>query len=253
MKRAALLSAALLLGMHLISPLTAQADSKDTERSWHLAYQKVLTAYSRMQGMEIDNTSEEYGSRWDLCDVDGDGTPELFLSHDDSHVNGVIIYTCLEGEPVLLQYKDRQAFGECGVTAVNTDEHLIGSFHTGSGIVQQTFYRLENGKLTELDSFRSDIESYPDDEKSRAVWEYNSRSVSKAEYDAAYEPYSTIVWRENVGRAYAFMDRSPLAAVRSSSVADEPPDMKSALIWGSAAALIAAVCAAVISILWRAE
>jgi hypothetical protein len=243
---------ALLLGAKLLSPATVQADS-NSERTWHLAYQKVLTAYSRMQGFEVKSADDPYGARWDLCDIDGDGTPELFISPDDSHVNGVMIYTCQSGDPVLLQYGSQQAFGENGLTAVNTDEHMIGSFHTGQGIVQRTFYKMENGKLTQLDSFMDDIESYPDDEKSKAVWQLNGHSVSKKQYDAAYEPYSEIVWREDVGRAYAFIDRSPLAAVKHSAVADDPPDMKKALLWGSIAALIAAVCAAIVSILWRAE
>jgi hypothetical protein len=240
---------AVLLGMSLLPPAQA-ADS--TERTWHLAYQKVLTAYSRMQGFEV-SSEDEHGARWDLCDVDGDGIPELFISPDDSHVNGVMIYTCQAGEPVLLQSGSQQAFGENGLTAVNTDEHIVGSFRTGSGIVQRTFYKMENGKLTQLDSFMNDLESYPDDEKSKAVWELNSHTVQKKDYDAAYEPYSSIVWREDVGRAYAFIDRSPLAAIQHSPTANEPPDMKFALIWGSVAALIAAVGAAAVSLLWRAE
>ena len=252
MKRFELLPAVLLLGMQLLSPAQVQADS-NTEQTWHLAYQKVLTAYSRMQGFEITSAEDTYGARWDLCDVDGDGTPELFISPDDSHVNGVMIYTCQAGEPVLLQCGSQQAFGENGLTAVNTDEHMIGSFHTGSGIILRTFYKLENGKLTQLDSFMSDIESYPEDERSKAVWELNSRSVSKKDYDAAYEPYSKIVWREDVGREYAFIDRSPLAAVKRSATAGDPPDMRSALLWGSVAALFCALCAAIISIIWRAE
>ena len=118
--------------------------------------------------------------------------------------------------------------------------------------MRRTFYRLENGRLIQLDSFMNDIESYPDDEKSKATWEVNSRSVSRKEYEAAYERYSTIVWREEVGREYAFIDRSPLAAANRSATG-APPDMKSALIWGGSAALFCAICAAIVSILWRAE
>lgn len=242
---------ALLLGVHLLGSVPVQADSS-TERTWHLAYQKVLTAYSRMQGFEVTGAGETGGARWDLCDIDGDGMPELFVSPDDSHVNGVMIYTCQAGNPVLLQCGTQQAFGECGQTAVNTDEHMVGSFRTGSGIIQRTFYRMENGRLIQLDSFMSDAESYPEGERTHAVWEVNSRRVSQKEYEAAYAQYSSIVWREDVGREYAFIDRSPLAAVKHSITADDPPDMKKALLWGSVAALIAAVCAAVISILWRA-
>ncbi len=249
MKRIALIPA-LVLGMQLLSPLSAGADDT-AEQTWHLAYQKVLTAYSRMQGFEIGSTDDSYGARWDLCDIDGDGTPELFISPDDSHVNGVMIYTCIAGNPVLLQCGSQQAFGENGVTAVNTDEHMIGSFHTGSGIELRTFYKLENGKLTQLDSFMSDIESYPDDEKSKAAWELNSRNVRKEQFDAALEPYTKIVWREDVGRSYAFIDRSPLAAVKHSAAADAPPDMKFALTWGSAAALTVSLIAAIVSIIGR--
>ena len=249
MKCSAILPA-ILLGANLLLP--AQAADSNTERTWHLAYQKVLTAYSRMQGFEVKSADDPYGARWDLCDIDGDGIPELFISPDDSHVNGVMIYTCQAGNPVLLQYGSQQAFGENGITTVNTDKHLIGSFHTGQGVEQRTFYKMKNGKLTLLDSFMSDIESYPEGEKSKAVWELNSHTVTKERYDTAYTPYTEIVWSE-VGREYAFIDRSPLAAVKRSLTADDPPDMKKALIWGCTAALIAAVCAAIVSLLWRRQ
>lgn len=249
MKSTGILAAALVSALLLTaSPVCA---AKNEEKDWQLAYQKVLTTYSRMQGFEGGASKEDYGARWDLFDIDGDGTPELFISPDNSHAYGVMIYTCFKGEPKLLQTADQQAFGEFGMAAVNVEQHLLGSFHTGSGIVQQAFYRLEQGQLVETASFMSDIESYPDPQKNLAVWQVNGRNVSQTDYEAAYAEYEPLVWKEDVGRAYAFSDRSPLASDAKMTVAAAPPDMKAALAAGSVSAVVVAAAAALVSILMR--
>lgn len=249
MKRTGILAAVLLLTVILSAPSVHAA--RHEAEDWQLAYQKVLTTYSRMQGFEGGASKEDYGARWDLFDIDGDGSPELFISPDNSHAYGAMIYTCVKGEPKLLQTVDQQAFGEFGMAAVNVQEHLLGSFHTGSGIVQQKLYKLENGQLVELASFMNDFESYPDSQKDKAVWQVNGRNVSQSEYDAAYAAYEGLVWKEDVGRTYAFNDRSPLASDAEMSVAAEPPDMKTAAIAGSIAAVVTASTAAAASVLMR--
>ena len=250
MKRIAI-PAALLIGLSAMTAAPVHADSS-SERTWHLAYQKVLTAYSRMQGFDAGG-DEETGARWDLCDIDGDSIPELFISPGTDPSLGVMLYTCQGGEPLLLQSGTQQTFGSCGLLAVNTDEHLIGSFRTAEDVVQRTFFKLENGRLTQTDSFLTNVETSGSGGRSRSVYQHNGLSVSRPNYDTAYAPYGNIVWREDVGREYAFIDRSPLAGVRQSAVSQDPPDMKKALIWGSAAGVFLAVCAAVASLLGRAE
>ena len=250
MKRTGILPA-MLLGLTLLQAEFVQAAGGQTD--WQLAYQKVLTTYSRMQGFEGGSSKEDYGSRWDLYDIDGDGSPELFVSPDSSHLYGVMIYTCIDGSPRLLQCGTQQAFGESGLTAVNAEEHLLGSFRSGTGIMFRTIYRLEKGTLTEVASFMTDIDSYPDSQKNKAVWQVNGVSVSQADYEADYAPYANLVWREDVGRTYAFSDRSPLAADSKRPVAAAPPDMKTALITGSIAALVLAAAAAITSLLMRRD
>ena len=244
--------AALLLGFSIIAAAPAHAE-ESSEHSWHFAYQKVLTAYSRMQGFEAGNSEEDTGARWDLCDVDNDGTPELFISPGSDPGMGVMIYTCLAGEPLLLQSGSQQTFGSEGLVAVNTDEHLIGSFRTAEDAVQRTFFKFENSRLTQTDSFLTNIESSERTGRKKTVFQYNNLDVTRQSYDAAYEPYGTIVWREDVGRKYSFIDRSPLAGVKQSIMAQDPPNMKSALFWGSTAGAFVALCSAIASILWRAD
>ncbi len=244
MRTTGLLAAVLSLCLVTSLPVSAKGSG---QLDWQLAYQKVLTTYSRMQGFQGGDSKEDLGSRWDLYDVDGDGTPELFISPDNSHANGVMIYTCVDGEPKLLQAKGQQAFGEFGLTAVNAQNHMIGSFHMGSGIVIKKYFKLEKGELVFLDSFMNDEESYPDTQKNKTVWEHNDKSVSREEYDEAYAEYAPIVWKEDVGRMYAFNDRSPLASDLKNSADTEPPDMKQALIAGSIAALVVSFVAGIIS------
>ena len=79
-----------------LSCLTAAPVSADSRKDliWQSAYQKVLTTYSRMQGFDGGKTKDSSGARWDLYDIDGDNMPELFISPDNSHAYGVMIYTC---------------------------------------------------------------------------------------------------------------------------------------------------------------
>lgn len=248
MKRIGILTAAVLLGTMTAMPVRADNTS---DAIWQSAYQKVLTTYSRMQGFEGSPSKEESGSRWDLYDVDGDGTPELFISPDNSHAYGVMIYTCVDGSPKLLRAGDAQAFGEFGMCAVNTEHHMIGSFHTGMGVTSRTFYGLESGSLVELDSFMNDAESYLEDQRDNTVWQVNGSDVTSSMYMATYEPYSGIIWKEDVGRTYAFSDRSPLASGVRFAKSAAPPDMQSAFAGGSIAALILALIASLTSILMR--
>lgn len=248
MKPTGLLAA--VIGLSLVTSVPVSAREAG-QLDWQIAYQKVLTTYSRMQGFQGGASKEDLGSRWDLYDVNGDGTPELFISPDNSHANGVMVYTCLSGDPKLLQADGQQAFGEFGLTAVNAQGHMIGSFHTGSGVEMRSYYRLEKGELVLIDSFMNDEESYPDTQKNKAVWQHNEKSISKEEYETAYAPYADIVWKEDVGRRYAFNDRSPLASELQNAGAADPPDMKTALIAGSAAALVVALVAGIVSKLIR--
>ena len=230
-----LLSLALIVvSLPVFPAATAEAD-------WHALYRDYLTAHPEGAARQMLG----------LCDLEGDGTPELFISPDNSHANGVMVYTCLSGDPKLLQADGQQAFGEFGLTAVNAQGHMIGSFHTGSGVEMRSYYRLEKGELVLIDSFMNDEESYPDTQKNKAVWQHNEKSISKEEYETAYAPYADIVWKEDVGRRYAFNDRSPLASELENAGAADPPDMKTALIAGSAAALVVALVAGIVSKLIR--
>ncbi len=250
MKRFGIVSAAALLGLSCLTAVPVQAESQ-ADLVWQAAYQKVLTTYSRMQGFEGSPSREESGSRWDLYDIDGDNTPELFISPDNGHAFGVMIYTCIEGEPKLLQTEETQAFGEYGVCAVNTEHHMIGVFQTGTGIVNRTFYSMEGGTVTKLDSFMNDAETYLEDQRDQTKWMLNGAEVTAAMYFSAYDTYANILWKEDVGRSYAFNDRSPLSSELRSVRAAAPPDMKTALVGGAVAAFAVALIASIVSKLIR--
>lgn len=245
MKRFARLAAA-MLGLSLLAAVPAHADDKK-DLEWQTAYQKVLTTYSRMQGFQGGDSRDDSGSRWDLFDVDGDGTPELFISPDSSHAYGVMIYTCVRGEPKLLQTADTQAFGEFGLCAVNVEQHLVGSFRTGMGEVDMRFYTLENGTLTELERFWNNSGVYPEDDQSQVTWMHGEAEVTSADYTAAFTPYADLIWKEDVGRMYAFTDRSPLSSPLRAAQSAAPPNLRVALLAGSLAAVAVALVSALIS------
>ena len=235
--------------------LTAQPVSADSRKDliWQSAYQKVLTTYSRMQGFSGGKTKDESGARWDLYDIDGDETPELFISPDNSHAYGVMVYTCVDGEPKLLQAGEDQAFGEFGLCAVSTEKHMLGSFHSGMGVVSRTMYKLEGGTLEKLDSFMNDAESHLEDQRDKTLWQVNEERVTAAKYYAAYDAYASILWKEDVGRTYAFSDRSPLSSDLRIVQAAAPPNMQTAIIGGCAAAVVISLIAAIVSVIMRQE
>ena len=69
MKPTGLLAA--VIGLSLVTSVPVSAREAG-QLDWQIAYQKVLTTYSRMQGFQGGTSKEDLGSRWDLYDVNGD-------------------------------------------------------------------------------------------------------------------------------------------------------------------------------------
>ena len=142
--------------------------SADT--GWKGAYEKYLR--------EKMNSSEETGLEkgFTVCDLDGDGTPELIYSPGTWHVATCEILTYKDGKMVFAG--DAGAYGECFYMPA---EGLVcvGDLHMGYSV---SYYLKLNG--TELKTVKSFTDNggaceYPED----IVYEIDNKKVTEKEYN----------------------------------------------------------------------
>lgn len=255
MKITAIPAAALLAACFLL-PVQAHA------ASWQEAYRETLDAYRSSDSYYPETTGEvTFGARWDLCDVNGDDIPELFISPDTSHAFGCRVYSFIGGEAVLLEEREGQLFGEYGLTNVCPEAHLIRGYHFGMGTEIIGYYAFDGEQITEKDHFIATSVYLSEDEGTEDTYTRNGAEISEEEYNAAVEGYEALAWTENVGRAYSFDDMSPLEGGGAAAVSEAPvpltdfrenvPDMKLAVIFGTIGACVLCAAAALVSKLLR--
>lgn len=236
----------------LLLPLSASAEE---EEAWQKAYRELLTKYRTTDGYMPETTGEiSFGSRWDLCDVDGDGIPELFISPDTSHAFGCRVYSFINGETVSLETREGQAFGEYGLTKVCPDMHLIRAYHFGMGSEMFGYYAFDGTQLTELDRFVGTSVYISEEEGTRDTYQRNGEDITEQEYNEGIAVYEAYTWVESVGRSYSFDDLSPLEHIEASVQTEEllfepeePPSLGKAAIWGILSAGILAGLSVLVS------
>ena len=181
-----------------------------TKNGWKGAYKAALETF-RQSG---DYTES---SMFSLCDINGDDTPELFISEDICHAAGVHVYT-FDNE--LTEFGE---FGSDGKTLYCTDSGIMLSFYMQGGECHSTYYRLEaDGGLVELAYF------YDDSGRSETtVYKLNDVEVSEEEYNSELEKYQGDFI--SLGRDFQFTDAFLEAAL---SDKDNWYDVYSDLLYG---------------------
>ena len=139
---------------------------------------------------------------WNVLDINGDGVPELFISANDSHVWGCILYAFQDGEGIRLG-EENQHFGEWGVTSVCQAESLIMSQYFQMGFLNVGYYHFDGESVELVDSFQNN-EGALVGAKATAVYFHNDQSVTKEEYENAIEIYHKMHWTDGIGREYTF-------------------------------------------------
>lgn len=222
---------------------------------WQDVYQQVLEEYRHTDNylpetvVEDDSGSRwNLGSRWDLCDINGDNIPELFISPDSSHVFGCLVYTYSNGTAVPLEAREGQTFGEYGVTNVDTESHVIRDYHFGMGMEVFGYYAFDGTMLTELDRFVGTSVYLGEGAGTQDTYQHNGEEISEAVYTDAVDAYESRSWMENVGRAYSFDNFAPLTG--GLEMADVP-NMNLARFAGCGSALLLTAGTAVFSLRLR--
>lgn len=248
--------AACLCGM-LLLPLPASAE----EEAWQTAYRQFLTDYRKTDGYLPETTGEiSFGSRWDLCDVDGDDIPELFISPDTSHAFGCRVYSFIDGEVVPLEIREGQAFGEYGLTKVCPEMHLIRAYHFGMGSEMVGYYAFDGAELTEVDRFLGTSVYISEEIGTEDAYQRNGADITEQEYNDGIASYEAYTWVESIGRAYSFNDLSPLEGKTVQMglqeipyEPEEPVNVGKAVLWGTFSAVILAALAALTSAVLRRQ
>ena len=174
-----------------------QFDSSEVFMSWKEAYSAVLRYFEG-----TDDFSEDTSS-WDLYDINGDETPELFISPKSTQDSGVYVYTFANNKCQKLSFPDKNdtsdMAGSWGVVSVIPEKNLLRSY-TLKDCVEKNIYYNFLGK-----TFKSDFVFA----SNSIEGEYfcNDIAVTPEDYSLAIKPYRAMS-EYAVGRKYSFRDIS---------------------------------------------
>ena len=129
---------------------------------------------------ELSKYIDSPKAMFNICDLDGDGTPELLLSKDDYHAASGEIYTIDQGT-----LKHLGDYGGWGEFQYDFERNYIHSSFMAQGSTQLSIYQLENGAAVEVISFFDPYYL----SMSEGEPEINGERVSPATYRAEYEKY----------------------------------------------------------------
>ena len=170
---------------------------------WKTAYRNVLTEY-------MQTASYNDSARWDLADLDSDGTFELLISMGESRISGgVRIYYYENGiaEPVLNDYDGGVLmFGYYGEFKYCSDEGLIRADDIHLGYEVSAVYNYRDHSVTIQQSVSNDKGAVGPE---NATYTVNDQNVSEEVYNSTLNEINSKNWI-NAGRRYSFSDFSAL-------------------------------------------
>ncbi|MDE6834133.1 MAG: hypothetical protein K2J39_07845 [Ruminococcus sp.] len=135
-------------------------------------------------------------SRFDLYDLDGDGTPELLISADNQHKTQCEIFTVSDGQVV-----SSGSFGEYGSFTYYPDFKMIKDEYSGAGFVIGKFMTFDGDGFKEYFSYSDNSGSAS---KGASIkHEINGQSLTLPEYDEAMNVYRN-TRTITIGRKYTF-------------------------------------------------
>ncbi len=134
---------------------------------------------------------------YDLYDFDGDGTDELFISMNESHADGVKIYTLRDN--TALRIDTEYYLGSWGTLDI-ADGGFVKSCYQQGGSLELDFYNFDGEKLNKLIS--TYLRIHDDGTCSFAV---NNIEATEDEYTLAISEYESKEWL-TVGRGNFIID-----------------------------------------------
>lgn len=160
---------------------------------WQKAYKQALFDFMDSDDYFSGNDIILH-SAFSLYDLNTDGTPELIISEDTTHVGGCHIYTYDNG---LIYLGKHGAYGDIGYYE---DNGMIVVYDIGQGIEYEIFNRLENNQINMIAKFYNDV-GYRG--KEQAVFKFNDTEITEDEYNVKLAEYRGSEY-VSLGRDYSF-------------------------------------------------
>ena len=173
-------------------PTTSGVTPESIVFDWQSAYDKKISEFKA----SADYSSGLSGSMFDLCDITGDGSPELLISPSTGAESECRIYTFSGGNIISL--------GECGVKGefiYYPSTRTIGKKYVGKTFEINEFLGIEDNELYSKNKFynnRNGVSS-----GARLTYEIDNETVNVSEYDKKIAEYTSLSGIE-VGRKYSF-------------------------------------------------
>lgn len=145
---------------------------------------------------KLESFSANPDSRFDLCDLNNDGSPELIISPDSVSATKCEVYTCSDGA-----LKEFTQIGSEGQFSFIPSKSVIGYEYDGSGFVIGEYYNVIGNNLESALSYYNNAASASSG--ASISYEINSEDVTYGTYMEMLSEYTNPVTL-SVGRKYSF-------------------------------------------------
>ncbi len=163
---------------------------------WQSLYEQKLNEFAGTENFSeiAQNGLEE--SRFDLFDINDDGTPELFISANNEHKTQCEIFTVSDGQVISVG-----SLGEYGAFTYYPELKLMNDEYSGEGFVVGKFISFDGKSLKDYFSYSDNSGSAS--KGTEIKHEINGENLSLPKYDEAMEMYRN-ARTISIGRKYTF-------------------------------------------------
>ena len=178
----------------VVEPTTSSVTPESVVFDWQNAYETKLSEFRKSAGY----VSGAAGTMFDLCDLTGDGSPELIISPSMETESECRIYTCIGGNTVEI--------GECGVKGIfeySPENSTICKKYVGKTFEITEFIVIEENSLATQKKFYNNRNAVSTG--ARLTYEVDNETVNVSEYDKALAVYADPSYLE-IGRKYSLTD-----------------------------------------------
>lgn len=163
---------------------------------WQSLYEQKLNEFKSTDKFSETAANGLEESRFDLCDLDSNGTPELIISANNDHKTMCEVFTLSGGEVISVG-----EIGEYGSFTYYSDFRLIKNEYSGEGFVLGKFISFNGRKFTESMTYSDNSGSAAKGAEIKHI--INGQELSLPEYDEAMEMYRNAK-SISLGRKYTF-------------------------------------------------
>lgn len=163
---------------------------------WQSLYQQKLNEFATTEKFSEIAQGGLEESRFDLFDLNDDGTPELFISANNEHKTQCEIFTVSDGQVISVG-----SLGEYGAFTYYPELKLMNDEYSGDGFVVGKFINFDGTSLK--DYFTYSDNSGAASKGVEIKHQINGENLSLPAYDEAMEMYRN-ARTISIGRKYTF-------------------------------------------------